>query len=297
MKKFTLKIKVFLLLLLAVAETANAQTTEPLVAEGKRWNVVLRDVWEPPQPQRFTTYCYKLEGDTVLDEISYKLLHYTLYEDLSHFSYRAALREEPDGKVFCRHSSSSDEILLYDFSLQPNDSISIDGHEYLVLDDIRDTIIGDVSRKKFTFFYSNHTYEKEIWIEGIGSEYGLLNPGALAFPGGMTYLLCSYENERLVWQNTDFNTCFYTNWDYDLVGEEKDDGIGVYPNPTKGNITITGENLSKIEVFNIVRQTIISSDCEGSSATIDMSGLPAGVYFFNITDSNGKKCTKKVVKE
>jgi hypothetical protein len=30
---------------------------------------------------------------------------------------------------------------------------------------------------------------------------------------------------------------------------------------------------------------------------VDISALPAGVYFVNLTDAEGRKCVKKVVKE
>lgn len=293
MKTFTLKNKTFLLLLaLTGVNIAHSQNIEPLLSEGNRWNVIFRDVWSPPEPQRFTTYCYKLEGDTLLDGVSYKLLYSTLYEDLSHFSYRAALREDPEGRVYCRHSSSSDETLLYDFSLQPNDSISIDGYEYLVLEDIRDTIIGDVSRKKFTFFYSDHIYEKEIWIEGIGSEYGLLNPGVLALSGEMTYLLCSYENEELVWQNTDFNTCFYTNWNYDLVGEEYIDNIKVFPNPASDKVIIIGAPVEETYVYNIFGQLV--AVCKNNE--INFENLTNGLYILHIKTNDSKSIKKSVIK-
>ena len=71
----------------------------------------------------------------------------------------------------------------------------------------------------------------------------------------------------------------------------------IHPNPTSGIMTVTCENLANIKIINMMGQTVMKSECEGSSATIDMTKQPAGVYFFNITDSNGKKCTRKGVKE
>ncbi|MBQ2187444.1 MAG: hypothetical protein II401_02625, partial [Bacteroidales bacterium] len=63
--------------LLLTAFLANAQIKVHndilLLEEGKRWNVVFRDVWIPPQPQRFTTHCYKLEGDVTWNGVTYKI--------------------------------------------------------------------------------------------------------------------------------------------------------------------------------------------------------------------------------
>jgi hypothetical protein len=36
---------------------------------------------------------------------------------------------------------------------------------------------------------------------------------------------------------------------------------------------------------------------EGETMRIDLSELPIGVYFVNITNKEGRKCVQKVVKE
>ena len=46
----------------------------------------------------------------------------------------------------------------------------------------------------------------ETWIEGIGSEYGLLGTGSRFLVGGAYDLLCYYEEEYLVWQNPEFDS-------------------------------------------------------------------------------------------
>lgn len=71
----------------------------------------------------------------------------------------------------------------------------------------------------------------------------------------------------------------------------------LHPNPTSGFVTITGHRLKTIEVFNTLGQIMATTTGEGERLTVDLNGLPAGVYFVNITDEEGQKCVRKVVKE
>ena len=64
-----------------------------------------------------------------------------------------------------------------------------------------------------------------------------------------------------------------------------------------GLVTITGQDLKSAEVFNTLGQQVVSTTGEGERLTVDLSGLPAGVYFVNITNKEGRKCVRKVVKE
>lgn len=71
----------------------------------------------------------------------------------------------------------------------------------------------------------------------------------------------------------------------------------VHPNPTNGQVTITGENLRQAEVFNTLGQKVLNAKGEGNQLRIDMAKLPAGIYFATVTDEEGRKCVSKVVKE
>ncbi len=71
----------------------------------------------------------------------------------------------------------------------------------------------------------------------------------------------------------------------------------VHPNPTTGIVTIAGENLRQAEVLNMLGQQVLSVQGEGNELRIDMAALPAGVYFVNVTNDEGRKCVRKVVKE
>lgn len=69
----------------------------------------------------------------------------------------------------------------------------------------------------------------------------------------------------------------------------------VSPNPVKNTLNInTNETLQKVEVYNMLGKTVLSSNSDSKS--IDVSSLNSGVYLINITTENGVS-TKKFIKE
>lgn len=52
-----------------------------------------------------------------------------------------------------------------------------------------------------------------------------------------------------------------------------------------------------VKVFNTLGQRLATVQGDGEQLTADISSLPAGIYFVNITDNGGRKCVRKVVKE
>ena len=105
-----------------------------------------------------------------------------------------------------------------------------------------------------------------------------------------------------------YGTAFSTFPDYPLMAGqtsltwnvEENNTIAIatiYPNPTTGLVTITGQDLKSAEVFNTLGQKVATARSEGETMQIDLSELPIGVYFVNITNKEGRKCVRKVVKE
>ena len=89
-----------------------------------------------------------------------------------------------------------------------------------------------------------------------------------------------------------------TNFDWDVIESTSPTSYTtIHPNPTTGMVTVTGENLRQAEVFNMLGQQVLSIKSEGNELRINMAELPAGIYFVNVTDSEGRKCVRKVVKE
>jgi len=70
--------------------------------------------------------------------------------------------------------------------------------------------------------------------------------------------------------------------------------VFIYPNPTKGIITIDyPRDTLNIKVYNQLGQLVHSNK---NSKTIDISELTSGLYFITIETIDGKSSTKKIVK-
>lgn len=82
------------------------------------------------------------------------------------------------------------------------------------------------------------------------------------------------------------------------IDEIKEESLlTIYPNPARTTITITGENLRQIGVSNMLGQRVAIHQAEGSETIIDISILPAGIYFLDIINEEGKRCVRKLMKE
>ena len=74
-----------------------------------------------------------------------------------------------------------------------------------------------------------------------------------------------------------------------------DENITVFHNPTDDFSNITGKNISKIELFNILGHRIITIKNK-NDFNIDMTKMKSGIYFLRITDINGITLIRKVLK-
>ena len=271
------------LLLMAGRVTMQAQEYLPIAQKGNEWHTFETAVW---QINNYVNWC---SGDTLIGNVRYMKIMGTVND--SYPIFYTLLREE-DGKVWKRYSIAHPETLLYDFTASVGDTLRIgDFAEEMVLDSISMVQIGDVDRRKFWFGleYDNlgRPRAKETWIEGIGSDYGLLWTGYFNVFDGWHCLLCFHQNGELVWENPEYGTCTF-----DGVEETKESGISIYPNPAKDRVVIDGIEAVEIQVYNTLGQVV--KTVRGTNE-IDLSGLVGGVYLVRIRDGEGRSYVARVI--
>ena len=82
------------------------------------------------------------------------------------------------------------------------------------------------------------------------------------------------------------------------VYDEK--SILIYPNPSAGivNVSISNQNISKLELQDIAGHSVISQSVENkNSGRIDLSHLSAGIYILSIHCEDGKIISQKITRE
>ena len=84
------------------------------------------------------------------------------------------------------------------------------------------------------------------------------------------------------------------NATFDAVEEGMTDLYEIYPNPATTSVTLKGENLSHVAIYNVAGQLVRVVKLNNVVNTIDMD-VEAGVYFFSIFDNNGANNVQRVV--
>lgn len=80
------------------------------------------------------------------------------------------------------------------------------------------------------------------------------------------------------------------------VDENGDTSYEIYPNPTNGNIMVKGDNINKVEVYNLCGQKVMSVKANSNNVNVEMSALTTGVYMVKVIDNDGNATVNKVVK-
>ncbi len=68
--------------------------------------------------------------------------------------------------------------------------------------------------------------------------------------------------------------------------------VELFPVPTSGSLTVRADGLQKVDILDIGGRTLVSS----TAATLDLSGLPEGMYFVRVTTLSGSS-VQRIVKK
>ncbi|HEX7413365.1 MAG TPA: hypothetical protein VF411_04905, partial [Bacteroidia bacterium] len=211
-----------------------------------------------------------LAGDTVISTIHYKKLLSSGYRYATvtsnsccvyYNAYAGAIRQDTiHKKVYYRnYSSTSVDTLLYDFNLNVGDTLPKSYiNNYLIVSNfvssIDSILIGTSYRKQYHISVrggGNSNYVS--LIEGIGSTFGLTYPLYPPLENGYN-LNCFSQNNVTLYPNSSGSCSLALG-----IKEQKESAFtfSIYPNPSSGNISITGNiNIDELKVSDMLGQLV-----------------------------------------
>jgi hypothetical protein len=274
--------KIVLLLFSISVLSAKGQSYIPLLGDTTEWNIAW-NVNAVIHERNFVIMDgdYKAYGDTIINGLNYKFFNPPLTSGY--------LREDTSlQQVWFLQDTASQELLLYDFSLNQNDSILLTFPNYISGDPFPtgwyyvDSIISrNIMAGPRKFYYLSNPASPInwmdnginrfylVWMEGVGSnvhplyiylqENGQPQGGPFTWPCGAYFslaLTCAYKNNVQQF----FDTCFWNNYSmyatdschYSFPGGINESGnfssIILSPNPTTNELKIENGELKIKEI-------------------------------------------------
>ena len=278
-------------MVLLVSFTTQAQT----INFGSQWRV---DYWpsiiyEDPY---FIKYSDVIDGDTIIDSISYYKIYtsgYICYDNYFYFFFNhelhGFLREE--GNKWYTNLNGEDKP-LYDFTLEVGDTLyNAYTTSELIVEEIDSILVDGEFRKRMKLQFP---YKLLYVIEGIGSNRGLFENIA-EFEYGAS-LICYAINGVSVW-GEQTGEC-----DLTVKVSENDNSctlFSVFPNPASEFICISfpkDQGIVNFKLVNLTGEIVYETNCYSvSTQQIPLSSYPSGIYLAIFKSEKMRKTIKLII--
>lgn len=237
---------------------------------------------------------YFIQGDSLYNSIEYQKIYVENDSVISLGDFFALIREDiNEKKVYAIYKDSTNEHLLYDFSLEVGDETVVfplasevySGPVSVKVDSVDSVYIYDDYRRKLHISgIEENDFFTEEWIEGIGSTFGLFGSGLsgiVIFDAYYPFLLCYEQNNNLLYNNPDFLTCYEPQ-----VSTKKNlalNQVNIYPNPALQYLIVeTFSNQSNYIIKSSNGKIMKQGTIKSMKEIIDVSDMMNGVYFIQL---------------
>ena len=147
-----------------------------------------------------------------------------------------------------------------------------------------------------------HTYNVEVKADCykfvIYDSYG--NGICCGEDGDGYYRILDNVGNVLVDGNGEFTDMTYSILSVEQGGSVDEMSVSaykVYPNPAKDILTIKGENMSQVVIYNSLGQMVKSIEANDDIVDVNVENFQNGMYFINIINKDGRISSRKVIVE
>ncbi len=260
------------------------------ITDSKKWND-LYAFYATCNCSMHETHSYFTNGDSIINDISYKVLYDSTFRATSYSSeiieltIKGFIRESNSGKeIYYIENGTTKETKIYDFGFNTDSTLTIGLYTYTVHSTDSIDVLGE---KRKILYLSDAGVNGLFWISGIGSNRGLFYS---QYQDAL--LLCVKDNNKLIYKNDENYDCVF----YDFVSsidDIKTSTIDVYPNPTKDKFVIKSNKLiESIDIFNSLGKLIMSVSPNMTEFIVNLDKHDKGLYIVRIDNE-----TIKLIKE
>ena len=267
------------------------------LVDGLKWNNTTggTDDWGVNLYRNFT---YKVEGDTTIGGVVYKLIKKN-FPDLNQEWNTAFYLREDNRKWYvlgAYESFITDEVLLYDFSLETGDSIyTAWANSYASVIKHGDTVLDNGDTRKYLILGSENLFPimNDMWIEGLGSVLCHLELPCfyLNIIDACAVSLCASYNDELLFSTFPNLHCYDSGGNFIASLNDIDlseNTVNIYPNPANYKLNIGSNNIIKsIEIYNPLGQRVYQIKVNAKSKSIDINSLLKGIYIIGVNTEEG----------
>jgi hypothetical protein len=259
---------------------------------------------------------YQLNGHVSINNILYnRLLKYEILDTLCPTPGRSIdtttiyIRQDTSlKKVWMYEAATNSDTILFDFNLQIGDTLDATkefwaGYSHLadfwIVTSIDSILINGQYRKRFNYTPSFDSTCTSSMIEGIGSNHGLMYAPSNCFEYGATLHKFFQDNQL---QYGDSSPVWFACHDFTLNISEPTNNFfaNIFPNPFDLNARLqmngTFQN-AELKIYNSLGQQIRQQSIINKSTLINRDNLNNGIYFFQVTTSNGQMAIGKFLIE
>lgn len=195
---------------------------------------------------------------------------------------------------------NGNEVLLYDFSLQVSDNITLDNGQNFQVQSITNINVNGGERRQFYLRNLDPFWSDEIWIEGVGRTSHPLFAMSEFFSDPVFSLICSFQNGTNVFNQGiasggTATNCFLSTEIQNNLSRK----ISFLPNPFDRELVIgsqNGLNNLTIKVFNSIGQKVREiNNISGEMYIMQRENLNKGVYLIQLSENGTELTAKKLI--